>query len=307
MNYRQKAAADDPIRYIGSEKADIRFYDGALRHAVGAKHYQVVRANREYPEAQEGYGWTYNHAPMLCWWNDHFWIEYLSNPVSEHKPSSHTLLAWSRDGENWEKPVVVFPQYVLPQGVYTGPKKELLKAGDTAIMHQRMGFYVTQDGRLLVLGFYGISPEVRTSPNNGYGIARVVREVYKEFTFSPIYVIRYNEHGGFKPADVAFPFYQTSSDPGFVKACDELLGNKLVIRQWWEEQRFDVELFPQPSRQAFCWYTLPDQGSLGCTNMPWPTSAAMAGKPGVSSANATQSKPLPAKSGEKGPATGDML
>ena len=56
MNYRQKAAADDPIRYIGSEKADIRFYDGALRHAVGAKHYQVVRANREYPEAQEGYG-----------------------------------------------------------------------------------------------------------------------------------------------------------------------------------------------------------------------------------------------------------
>ncbi|HKM17803.1 MAG TPA: six-hairpin glycosidase [Limnochordia bacterium] len=263
MNYRQKAAADDPIRYIGSEKADIRFYDGALRHAVGAKHYQVVRANREYPEAQEGYGWTYNHAPMLCWWNDHFWIEYLSNPVSEHKPSSHTLLAWSRDGENWEKPVVVFPQYVLPQGVYTGPKKELLKAGDTAIMHQRMGFYVTQDGRLLVLGFYGISPEVRTSPNNGYGIARVVREVYKEFTFSPIYVIRYNEHGGFKPADVAFPFYQTSSDPGFVKACDELLGNKLVIRQWWEEQRFDVELFPQPSRQAFCWYTLPDQRVVG--------------------------------------------
>lgn len=109
MNYRQQIAAADPIRYIGSEKADIRFYDGALKHAVGAKHYQVVRANREFPETQEDYGWTYNHAPMLCWWNGHFWIEYLSNPVSEHEPPSHTLLTWSRDGEEWVKPVVIFP------------------------------------------------------------------------------------------------------------------------------------------------------------------------------------------------------
>jgi len=263
MDYRSRAAAEDPIRYIGSEKADIRFYDGALRHAVGVKHYQVVRANREYPETQDDYGWTYNHAPMLCFWHDHFWIEYLSNPVSEHLPPSHTLLTWSRDGEDWAKPVVIFPQYVLPQGVYTGPKKELLKPGDTAIMHQRMGFYAASDGRLLVLGFYGVSPEVHTSPNNGYGIARVVREVYKDFTFSPIYVIRYNEHGGFKPSDVPFPFYKESPDPGFIKACDELLCNKLVVRQWWEEQRFDTELFTQPSRQAFCCYTLPDGRVVG--------------------------------------------
>ncbi|HXK97840.1 MAG TPA: six-hairpin glycosidase, partial [Limnochordia bacterium] len=177
---------EDPIRYIGLEKADIRFYDGALRHAVGAKHYQVVRANREHPESQEDYGWTYNHAPMLCYWNEHFWIEYLSNPVSEHLPPSHTLLTWSRDGETWSKPVVIFPQYALPEGVYTGPKKELIKPGDTAVMHQRMGFYVSQEGRLLVLGFYGVSPDVHTSPNNGYGIARVVREVYRDFTFSPV-------------------------------------------------------------------------------------------------------------------------
>lgn len=249
---------EDPIRYIGLEKADIRFYDGALRHAVGAKHYQVVRANREHPESQEDYGWTYNHAPMLCYWNEHFWIEYLSNPVSEHLPPSHTLLTWSRDGETWSKPVVIFPQYALPEGVYTGPKKELIKPGDTAVMHQRMGFYVSQEGRLLVLGFYGVSPDVHTSPNNGYGIARVVREVYRDFTFSPVYVIRYNESGGFRPEHVPFPFYTASSDPGFVKACGELLANRLIVRQWWEEQRFDTELFPQPSRQAFCFYTLPD-------------------------------------------------
>lgn len=263
MNYKESIFAKEPVSFCGNEKADIRFFDGALRHAIGAKHYQVVRANREHPETQEDYGWTYNHAPMLCFWNDTFFIEYLSDRVSEHEPPSHTLLTWSKNGEEWTKPVVVFPQYILPEGVYNGPKKELLKKGDTAIMHQRMGFYVSKDNRLLVLGFYGVSPDVHTSPNNGYGIARVVREVYKDFTFSPIYVIKYNEFGGFKKENVDFPFYKDSGDEGFIKACDELLKNKLVTRQWWEEQRFDTEFFKQPGAQAFCYYSIDDKKVVG--------------------------------------------
>ena len=145
VDYRRRTAARQPIRYIGSEKADIRFYDGALRRAIGAKNYQVMRANREFPESQEDYGWTYNHAPMLCWWNDHFWVQYLSNPVSEHEPPSHTLLTWSRDGEKWSKPVVIFPQFPLPEGVYTGPEKELL---NPVILpsHQRWALLPTAAG-----------------------------------------------------------------------------------------------------------------------------------------------------------------
>ena len=263
MDYKKNVFAKEPIHYCGKEKADIRFFDGALRHVVGVKHYQVVRANREHPETQEGYGWTYNHAPMICFWNGSLLIEYLSDRASEHEPPSQTLLTRSEDGKEWTKPVVVFPQYILPEGVYTGPKKELLKKGDTAIMHQRMGFFVTQDRRLLVLGFYGISPEVHTSPNNGYGIARVVREVYNDFTFSPVYVIRYNKYGGFKKEDVKFPFYKESKDEGFRKGCDELLENKLITRQWWEEQRFDAEFFRQPGAQAFCCYSIADGKVIG--------------------------------------------
>jgi len=263
MNYRKKVYANEPISFCGNEKADIRFYDGALRHAIGTKQYQVVRANREHPETQDDYGWTYNHAPMICFWNGRFFVEYLSDRVGEHEPPSHTLLTWSENGKDWVKPVVVFPEYPLPEGVYTGPKKELLKKGDTAIMHQRMGFYITKDNRLFVLGFYGVSPEIHTNPNNGYGIARVVREVYEDLTFSPIYVIRYNEYGGFKKENVEFPFYKESEDEGFIKGCDELLSNKLVVRQWWEEQRFDTELFKQPSAAAFCYYTTDDNKVIG--------------------------------------------
>lgn len=262
-DYKEKVFAREPISFCGDEKADIRFFDGALRHLVGAKHYQVIRANREYPESQEDYGWTYNHAPMICFWNNHFFVEYLSNKVSEHVPPSQTLLAWSKDGEEWTKPLVIFPQYILPEGIYTGPKKELLKKDDTAIMHQRMGFYITEDCRLFVLGFYGVSPEVHTNPNNGYGIARVVREVYKDFTFSPIYVIRYNEYGGFGKEDIKFPFYKGSNDKGFIKGCDDLLNNKLITRQWWEEERFDEDLFHQPGGSSFCFYSINEKKVMG--------------------------------------------
>ena len=34
------------------------------------------------------------------------------------------------------------------------------------------------------------------TPNNGYGAARLVREVYKDYTLSDMYIIKYNEAGG---------------------------------------------------------------------------------------------------------------
>src|SRR3546814_6126412 len=51
--------------------------------AVGVHAQQIMRASREHPETADGFGWTYNHQPMLAYWNDAFWVEYLSDPVSE--------------------------------------------------------------------------------------------------------------------------------------------------------------------------------------------------------------------------------
>jgi hypothetical protein len=46
---------DEPVRYVGSE-AVLPYHDGGLRLAVGAKNYQVFRANRAHPELAEGTG-----------------------------------------------------------------------------------------------------------------------------------------------------------------------------------------------------------------------------------------------------------
>ena len=66
----------------------------------------------------DGYGWTYNHAPMLAYWNGKFYLEYLSNPFGEHLSPGQTLVATSSDGHNWDMPKQVFPIYLTGRGPF---------------------------------------------------------------------------------------------------------------------------------------------------------------------------------------------
>jgi hypothetical protein len=52
----------DTLNFTGKRKADIRFQDARLPHAVGGKSFQVLRACRNAKKLRT-YGWTYNHAP----------------------------------------------------------------------------------------------------------------------------------------------------------------------------------------------------------------------------------------------------
>jgi len=200
---------------------------------------------------------------MLAYWNDRFYLEYLSNPVGEHCPPGQTFLTTSRDGIHWQKPVVVFPTYQVPDGIYQGPAEHPLPPRSYAVMHQRMGFYVAPNGRLLVLGFYGISPVARVFPNDGRGIGRVVREVYADGSFSPIHFIRYNRHAGWNEGNTNYPFYREAADPGFVEACDALLSDKLMTLQWWEEDQSPDGFYAVEGYKALSYYRLPDGRVIG--------------------------------------------
>lgn len=220
-------SGQEPIRYVGGVSIDPAPHDGRLRPAVGVANYQTFRANRSHPEQAEGYGWTYNHAPMLAHWQGRFWQEYLSNPVDEHRPPGHTLLLSSPDGRTWGQPQVLFPAYEPPAGT-------ALPEGATGyMMHQRMGFYTAPDGRLLALGFYGHSED----PFGPGGIGRVVREVHPDGSVGPIYFIRYSSHAGWNEGNTSYPLYTHSPDPGFVAACEALLADRLRRLQWWDEDR----------------------------------------------------------------------
>jgi hypothetical protein len=229
---------DEPVRVVG-EGIDLDVHDGGLRPAIGVENIQVLRANRTRPEMADGYGWTYNHAPMLAYWSGKFHVEYLSNPFGEHLPPGQTLVVTSSDGRNWAKPQQVFPIYLLRPGPISGNESGM------AMMHQRMGFYVSPHGRLLVLGFYGHAP----NPSGATGIGRVVREAYRDGSYGPIYFLRYNSLAKRDESNTTtFPFYRRSSDQGFVDACDALLADKLKTMQWQEEDRSTDGFYTVPGR-----------------------------------------------------------
>jgi len=230
-----KKSLAEPIIYSEGLQPDAKYFDGGLPHAVGVHNYQAFRANRVNPTEQGSKtGWTYNHQPYLSYWNDKFYLEYLSGEFQEHTPPTRVLLMTSENGKDWSDPEVIFPIYDLPE---IKTDKGYLPAGTKAVMHQRMGFYVAPNGKLLASAFYSYCLTPRHSPNAGQGIGRVVREVKEDGTYGPIYFIRYNTHNNYNETNTNFPFYKNSEDSEFIEACESLLNDKLVSLQWWEEDR----------------------------------------------------------------------
>lgn len=252
-------SAAEPIRYVGAPKlTDQQYHDGQLRPAIGVHSYQILRANPTNPTEDDRAGNCYNHAPMIAYWNDTYFVEYIGSKWSEHGEPTQTYLLTSKDGIQWGTPRLLFPAIQYAPGKVT-------------IAHQRMGFYVAPNGRLLVMAFYGIPKGVNHSPNTGFGIGRAIREIYKDQSLGPIYFIRAMPHAGYdeKKVSAFYPMYRTSTDAGFVSACESLLKNKLMTQQWWEEDRGKDGFFslddstPGFSAKALSFYTRKDGQTVG--------------------------------------------
>ncbi|MEO8404940.1 MAG: six-hairpin glycosidase [Chitinophagaceae bacterium] len=253
--------AQDTVHYTGNTLVNVDYHHGQLSPAVGVHNIQVFRANREHPEKSAGLDWTYNHAPMLVYWNNLFYLEYLSCPVGEHIPPGRSLIMTSKDGYNWTNPVVAFPLYKVPDGTVKDGKTDSAH-NVYAVMHQRIGFFVANNKKLLALGFYGIVISKGDDPNDGNGIGRVVREINKDGSFGPIYFLRYNH--GFNQKNTDYPFYKTSADKAFVAACDQLLATPLMMQQMVEEADRNDPLIPlKKDFKAFNYYHLPNGNVVG--------------------------------------------
>ena len=248
--------AQDLVHYTGTTLSNIDYHHGQLSPAIGVHNIQIMRANREQPSQENSYGWTYNHATNMAYWNNTFFLHYLSDPVGEHIPPSQTLLMTSKDGYNWTKPDIIFPPYKVPDG-YRKSGVEGVAKDLYAIMHQRMGFFVSKKDRLLALAYYGIAMHAKDDPNDGKGIGRVVREIYKDGTYGPIYFIRHNSTWDQKKSE--YPMFTKSKDKGFVEACRQLLADPLMMQQWVEEADRDDKLVPLKKQyKALSYYHLPD-------------------------------------------------
>lgn len=252
-------SAQDTVRYIGKTLSNVDYHHGQLSPAIGVHNIQAVRANRA--DKNQTSSWTYNHAPMLAYWNNQFYLEYLSNPVGEHVPPGQTLLQTSANGYQWSEPVVIFPPYKIPDGFVKEGKKDTAR-NSFAVMHQRLGFYTSKANKFYALGYYGICLVKGDDPNDGNGIGRVIREIKTDGSFGPIFFLRYNH--AFNEKNTSYPFYKSSNDPALINACEEFLSNPLLMMHTVEEGDRNDPLIPlQKDFKAFNYYRLPNKNIVG--------------------------------------------
>ena len=238
----------DVVHYTGKTIARPERHDGGLKPVVGVHNIQTMRGEKP---------WTYNHQPMLTYWNGKFYMHYLTDPRHEHEPPGKTMLQTSDDGYSWSSPVELFPEYQVPDGFKKQSLPDIEAKNLKAIMHQRVGFYIAPNNKLIAIGNYGIALTPKDDPNDGNGIGRVVREIKKDGSFGPIYFIYYNHD--FNERNTDFPYYKRSKDKAFVKAVDALIADPMQRMQWVEEADRNDPLIPlQRPYKAFSGYTLPD-------------------------------------------------
>ena len=247
-------SGQDTVRYIGKTLSNVDYHHGQLSPVIGVHNIQTMRANRG--DNNNVTSWTYNHAPMLAYWNNTFYLEYLSNPVGEHVAPGQTLLQTSKDGYSWSGPVVIFPPYKISDGFRKEGRTEVAN-NSFAVMHQRIGFYTSKSKKLFALAYYGIALGKGDDPNDGDGIGRVIREIKTDGSFGPIYFLRYNH--SFNEKNTSYPFYRTSNDKELIDACDEFLATPLLMMQTVEEGDRNDPLIPlQKDFKAFNYYHLED-------------------------------------------------
>lgn len=256
--------------YTGDITPNCDYHHGQVFPARGVKCRQVSRATRDITKDDKT-GCTYKHAADIAYWKGKFYIQYLCNPKDEHVGAGVNVLATSQNGADWDDFQISFPPYLIKECEVTDYKGEKHSFDGTsyAFIHHRMCFYKASDGRMLLLSFYGWSPQPWVCNWDNYGIGRVVRELYPDETMGEIYFIRPCYQGGWTDELLNYPLYTQSKDKGFVVACEELLKNKLYVQQWAEENGDSDELITikHPKKgvknEAFCWYHTDENAIIG--------------------------------------------
>lgn len=258
-------ASDAPLpTYLGDATLRER-KDGGLRWAVGVHEHALFRVSRtRNADRERTFRHAFTHAPMLAHWAGRLWLSFHAGPcdgvpLGPHPPVD-VYLACSADGRHWSPPCTLF-----------ACERIAAAGGAWSHTHQRTGFYLAPNGRLLATCFMGRTP----NPNDGNGYARLAREIRGwhagEVDAGPVFAVRYN--AGYGAGNLPWRPFDESTDDGFVAACSAMLDDARYRQQWCEEDSSQNSsgFFAVPARtgdpafdaKAFASYPLPDGRIVG--------------------------------------------
>jgi hypothetical protein len=265
-------SAQEPIRVEGPEQAAIRpeLPDGGLPPVFGVQSFQVFRACHDRPDLADGRGWTYNHHMDLACWKGRLYVGWESGERDEDIWPAHELYSTSLDGVHWST-----PQELFPQGVATP---------------LRMYFFHAPNGRMLALAGARIDQAQTTEKRKG---PLVVREIHADHTLGTIYTLR--TLNALAVAEGHPPLYTQSADPGFIRACEQLLANRPFLEQqdygnllgsramtWHDPNRWPHGKYPDDDVTYFgkslSFYHRKDGKLVGVAKKGWATVSADEGE-----------------------------
>ena len=263
------------IKAPEQSRVDPTLPDGGLPPFPGVQSFQVFRASRDAPELTDGKGWTYHHHVDMGCWRGRLYVGWNSCERDEDVWPSRELYSTSVDGRTWTD-----PQELFPQGLSTP---------------LRMYFYFAPGaGRMLAIA--GLRTDTADTSEDRKG-PLVVREIRADHTLGDVFMLQ-------APAGVEVrpPMFDSSEDPDFIRACQQLLDDRVYLEQqdrgrllgerrmkWHDAAAWPAGAVPGDSEKwvagkAYSFFRRPDGVLVGVSKMGWTTTSRDEG--------ATWSQPL---------------
>jgi len=248
------------VRGDEQRRINMQLPDGGLKPVVGVQNVQVFRACSGKPEIADGDGWTYAHHQDLAVWKGRLYAAWAMAPKDEDKPPNKIVYATSTNGLDWSAPTDLF-------------SRELAWA-------TRFYFYRASNGRMLA--FSAAKPgsgEVTEADKK----VLLVREITADHHLGKVFTL-------VCPVPGQPPSFETATDAGFVAACREAAGNKLLLEQqdygvFLGDRRMKWHANPDLNKvgfwkfgKALCFYHRQDGALVGLSKMGYATLSDDAGK-----------------------------
>jgi hypothetical protein len=251
----QESSGDSeiPIEILGEEPSllNMELADGGLPPIPGVHNIQLLRVTRDRPDLAEADGWTYAHHHDLAVWGGRLYAAWGMTPKDEDYPPYKVVYASSADGQQWSQPAELFPR-------------------DLSWV-LRFYFYRASNGRMLAM-----------CSSKADQPAMLVREIKENHQLGKVYTL-------INPQPDLPVSFTEDTDPGFIEACKDAIGNKTLLEQSdrgnflgdrkmkWHDITSPYGGF-YPFGKGFCFYHRADGKLVGVCKMGFTTLSADEGE-----------------------------